>query len=271
MLDASLPVTTQPPSHRRRLQPTRPMKSFALAALTLLACAPAAPTERYGFITRLGSDTDRRRERDAPRKHRHQRRRGPVPARPAAAHRDRAPPRRRDRAPRDGHPHAERAGRRAGTPRRRRRDRGFRARLEARRQGNPDARLRDEWRDGDGARPADVQPLRAVLPGGARPRRGRQARRRRHGPDAAVLHRPRVRPLPAASRNRAHRVGQPGGDRARLAGGHRRGDLRLRASDAALLRRADDVPGGREPPGDAPRRPPDRRAPSRRSRRTRAG
>jgi hypothetical protein len=33
------------------------MKRFALVALFALACAPAAPTERYGFITRLGRDT----------------------------------------------------------------------------------------------------------------------------------------------------------------------------------------------------------------------
>ncbi|MFL5605616.1 MAG: hypothetical protein ACJ8AD_04150, partial [Gemmatimonadaceae bacterium] len=36
------------------------MKRFVLAALALLACGPAgpaAPTERYGFITRLGRDT----------------------------------------------------------------------------------------------------------------------------------------------------------------------------------------------------------------------
>ena len=33
------------------------MKRFALAALVALACAPSAPTERYGFITRLGRDT----------------------------------------------------------------------------------------------------------------------------------------------------------------------------------------------------------------------
>jgi hypothetical protein len=30
---------------------------FVLAALALLACGPAAPTEQYGFITRLGRDT----------------------------------------------------------------------------------------------------------------------------------------------------------------------------------------------------------------------
>ena len=34
-----------------------PMKRLALAVLSLAACAPAAPTERYGFITRLGTDT----------------------------------------------------------------------------------------------------------------------------------------------------------------------------------------------------------------------
>ncbi|MEP6691428.1 MAG: DUF2911 domain-containing protein [Gemmatimonadaceae bacterium] len=33
------------------------MKSFVFAALLLLACAPAAPDERYGFIARLGRDT----------------------------------------------------------------------------------------------------------------------------------------------------------------------------------------------------------------------
>ena len=33
------------------------MKRFVLAALGLLACAPAAPTERYGFVARLGRDT----------------------------------------------------------------------------------------------------------------------------------------------------------------------------------------------------------------------
>jgi hypothetical protein len=33
------------------------MKRFVVAALALLACGPAAPTERYGFITRLGRDT----------------------------------------------------------------------------------------------------------------------------------------------------------------------------------------------------------------------
>ena len=33
------------------------MKRFTLAALLALACAPAASTERYGFVTLLGSDT----------------------------------------------------------------------------------------------------------------------------------------------------------------------------------------------------------------------
>lgn len=33
------------------------MKRFALAVLALAACRPAAPAERYGFVTRLGSDT----------------------------------------------------------------------------------------------------------------------------------------------------------------------------------------------------------------------
>ena len=33
------------------------MKCLALATLALLACGPAAPTERYGFIARLGRDT----------------------------------------------------------------------------------------------------------------------------------------------------------------------------------------------------------------------
>ncbi|MFL5386936.1 MAG: DUF2911 domain-containing protein [Longimicrobiaceae bacterium] len=33
------------------------MRRFAFAALALLACSPAAPTERYGFIARLGRDT----------------------------------------------------------------------------------------------------------------------------------------------------------------------------------------------------------------------
>jgi Protein of unknown function (DUF2911) len=33
------------------------MNRFAIAALALLACTPGARTERYGFITRLGSDT----------------------------------------------------------------------------------------------------------------------------------------------------------------------------------------------------------------------
>ena len=33
------------------------MKRFALVALSLLACHPGAPTERYGFIARLGRDT----------------------------------------------------------------------------------------------------------------------------------------------------------------------------------------------------------------------
>src|ERR671927_866064 len=33
------------------------MKRFVLAALALLACHPGAPTERYGFIARLGRDT----------------------------------------------------------------------------------------------------------------------------------------------------------------------------------------------------------------------
>jgi uncharacterized protein (DUF2141 family) len=33
------------------------MKRFVLAALALLGCGPSAPTERYGFITRLGRDT----------------------------------------------------------------------------------------------------------------------------------------------------------------------------------------------------------------------
>jgi hypothetical protein len=33
------------------------MKRLILAALALLACGPAAPTERYGFIARLGQDT----------------------------------------------------------------------------------------------------------------------------------------------------------------------------------------------------------------------
>jgi len=33
------------------------MTRFALAAVALLACTPAAPTERYGFIARLGRDT----------------------------------------------------------------------------------------------------------------------------------------------------------------------------------------------------------------------
>jgi hypothetical protein len=33
------------------------MKRFVLVAVALLACGPAAPTERYGFIARLGRDT----------------------------------------------------------------------------------------------------------------------------------------------------------------------------------------------------------------------
>jgi hypothetical protein len=33
------------------------MKRFVLAALPLLACGPTAPSEQYGFITRLGRDT----------------------------------------------------------------------------------------------------------------------------------------------------------------------------------------------------------------------
>jgi len=33
------------------------MRCFALAALALAACRPAAPEERYGFVARLGSDT----------------------------------------------------------------------------------------------------------------------------------------------------------------------------------------------------------------------
>jgi hypothetical protein len=33
------------------------MKRFILAALPLLGCGPAVPTEQYGFITRLGRDT----------------------------------------------------------------------------------------------------------------------------------------------------------------------------------------------------------------------
>ena len=33
------------------------MKRFVLAALALLACGTTAPTQQYGFITRLGRDT----------------------------------------------------------------------------------------------------------------------------------------------------------------------------------------------------------------------
>src|SRR5512141_2732777 len=58
MLVPTADVTTQPKSHRHRPpDPPPPMKCFALAALLALACAPATPTERHGFITRLGRDT----------------------------------------------------------------------------------------------------------------------------------------------------------------------------------------------------------------------
>ena len=33
------------------------MKRFTLAALALLVCGPETPTERYGFVARLGRDT----------------------------------------------------------------------------------------------------------------------------------------------------------------------------------------------------------------------
>jgi hypothetical protein len=44
-------------AHRAWSLATVAMSRFALAALLLVACSPAAPEERYGFITRLGRDT----------------------------------------------------------------------------------------------------------------------------------------------------------------------------------------------------------------------
>jgi hypothetical protein len=44
-------------AHPQHHTARRPRKRLLIAALTLLACGPSEPTERYGFITRLGSDT----------------------------------------------------------------------------------------------------------------------------------------------------------------------------------------------------------------------
>ena len=81
-----------------------------------------------------------------------------------------------------------------------RRDEGHGAHHQARREGLDDLEVRGERRDGHGARAADVQPVRAVIPGGAQARRDTGPRGGRHGDAAPVLHRPRVRPLPPAPR-----------------------------------------------------------------------
>jgi hypothetical protein len=46
-----------PQAWSRRRPPNCPVKRFILATLTLAACSPSHPSERYGFVARLGRDT----------------------------------------------------------------------------------------------------------------------------------------------------------------------------------------------------------------------
>ena len=197
----TVPHSNQTTLHRRT--------HYAVAALLLLACAPNAPVERYGFITRLGNDT--------------------VSVESVTRHGDTETSDETDRFPRVRVRHTEIELGPGGSirhlamqiytpsepPNQQHRevvaDVTKDSVLLSKKDGTGTVRRAFATNGGVAIAPsrrADVQSVRALFRRGIEARRIVPAAARRHGADAAILHRSGVRRVPSASRGGATAAGR---------------------------------------------------------------